>query len=108
MKKKYPLPNEHGVYKPQETIVFEKDNIKASVSLVEVGDHVWKVSVHVNLRNSGTGYAPNNTTKGFIQREEAFFDGLAQIKRYCNQHDEPDSIRLIIAWCNSFNQRRLF
>lgn len=105
----YPQPNEHGAYTAEEIVTFKKERINASVRLVQVNDLEWKFSTDVQLPNEGYGYAPNIQDKGFVSRDEAFFKGLAEIRRFCERkHDYPDAANLIIKWCKSFNQMRLF
>lgn len=107
-KKIYPKPNTHGIYPVQEEVKYKNERTSASVSLVEIAENDWRASVHVNMRNCGMGYAPGSMSETFLTREDAFYDGLKQIERYCLQQvGSREEAKKIIAWCKSFNQPRL-
>lgn len=120
LKKKYPKPNEHGVYleKVCETIEYRsKSNYMsyATIHLVEIGPDQWLGDCSMQLPKSGYGGLPHKTQKSHASRELALFAVLEKIKRYCEgavRHEDSQVIAIesakMIAWCDTFKQQQMF
>jgi hypothetical protein len=118
-KHKYPQPNKHGVYLPEqcESLAFEKsDHIKARIFVLETASNEWRATAAVRLPQSCAGGYPS-ILRGptHKSRMDAVAYAVGWIEHYCsesllhhNDSTSKEAVNAVVKWSRSLYQLRLF